>query len=148
MSMPRSFTYPVRLTGARGERGLTATFRDVPEAIAQGEDEAAALAEAADALEEAVAGRMRLGEDIPPASTARRGERLVALPALTASKAALYLSLRAARLSKLGLAKRLGRDEKDVRRMLDPDHASKLEAIEGALRYLGKRLRVTIEDAA
>ena len=37
------------------------TFEDLPEAITQGETIAEALAEAADALEEAIAGRLRRG---------------------------------------------------------------------------------------
>ena len=46
------------------------------------------------------------------------------------------------------LAARLECDEKEVRRMLDPRHPTKLPRIEQALVALGKRLVVSVEDAA
>jgi len=46
------------------------------------------------------------------------------------------------------LARRLGVRETIVRRMLDPDHATKSSRLESALRAVGKRLLVAIDDAA
>ena len=122
------------------------TFRDVPEAITQGENLADALEQAADALDEAVADRMRLGDEIPLPSKSNKFSPLVPLPAATALKAALYLTIKEARLSKVALAAQLGYDEKEVRRLLSPDHASKLQRIEDVLQSLGKRIVVSIED--
>ena len=74
---------------------------------------------------------------------------MVPVPAQTAAKAALYLALREAGLSKRQLAARLGCDEKEVRRLLDPRHPSKLPRLQAALVALGKRLTVRLEtDAA
>src|ERR1039457_3158893 len=70
------------------------SFRDVPEAITQGNGERDALWQAADCLEEAIAGRIADGREIPMASRAARGERLTPLPAPMAAKAALYLAIR------------------------------------------------------
>ena len=113
------FTYPARLRpDSTGE--LIVSFRDLPECLTSGADEAEALAEAADALEEAIAGRIDDAERIPVPSARRGGEHHVAVPAGTAAKAALALALRESRLSRVTLAQRLGVDEKAIRRMLDP----------------------------
>jgi antitoxin HicB len=45
------------------------------------------------------------------------------------------------------LARRLRKDEKEIRRILDPRHPTKLPALIAALRALGKRLVVGIEEA-
>ncbi len=70
------------------------------------------------------------------------------LGAQMAAKAHLYLLMREAGITNVNLAKALSRDEKHVRRLLDPDHDSTLESIEAALSVLGKRLRVEMMDAA
>jgi len=65
-----------------------------------------------------------------------------------ALKAALYLAMRDAGLSKVELAERLKVNEKEVRRMLDPRHGTKLPTMEQALAMLGKHLSIEILDAA
>jgi antitoxin HicB len=55
--------------------------------------------------------------------------------------------LREARLSQAALAARLGKDEKEVQRLLDPKHASGISSIEAALRAIGKRLQIVVENA-
>src|SRR3989304_337447 len=57
-----------------------------------------------------------------------------------AAKLAVLESFVAAGISKSELARRLGKDEKEVRRILDPKHPTKLPALTAALRALGKRL--------
>lgn len=128
--------------------GFVVSFRDLPEALTQGEDVADALAQATDCLEEAVAGRIKRGEAVPVPSRPRRGERLVAVPPLMAAKAALHMALREAGISKLALARRLGIDQKDLRRICDPRHRSKIGAIATALCALGKTLVVDVRNAA
>ena len=51
-------------------------------------------------------------------------------------------SKRALGLSRRELARRIGKDEKEVSRIHDPKHATKLPALTAALRVLGKRLGV------
>ncbi len=46
------------------------------------------------------------------------------------------------------LAKKLGYDEKEVRRLLDPHHASKIPRIESALHAVGKELVVGFQSVA
>jgi antitoxin HicB len=146
--MVHELVYPVILTPDEADGGFVVTFPDLPEAITQAEDAAGALHEAADALEEAIAGRIRRGDPIPRPSTTAGSGLYVPVPALTAAKAALCLALRESGLSKSELAARLGCDEKEVRRLLDPRHPSKLPRIERALSALGKSLAVRMVDEA
>ena len=140
------FTYPARLRpDSTGE--LIVSFRDLPECLTSGTSEADALAEAADALEEAIAGRIDDAERIPVPSARRSGEHHVAVPTGTAAKAALALAIRESRLSRVTFAQRLGVDEKAVRRMLDPRHRTAVHRIEAALRMLGQELVIETRAA-
>ena len=141
----QQLSYPATLKADK-TGGYVVTFKDVPEAITQGEDLDDALEQAADALDEAMAGRMRLRDEIPMPSKAGKDTPLVPLPTATALKVALYRTIREAELSNVKVAKRLGYDEKEVRRLLNPDHASKAQRIEEALGLLGKKVVVSIED--
>ena len=144
----RSFSYPATLTRERDAGGYTIRFRDLPEAITRGKDRREALEQAADCLEEAVANRIVMRMEIPPPSSASRNEVSVPVPAPTAAKAALYLAMRDAHISNIALARRLGCDEKEIRRMLDPRHPTKLPRIQDALEILGQRLIVSLEGRA
>ncbi len=104
------FEYPVLLKRA-AEGGYVVTCRDLPALITLGEDKEDALAEAADAMDEAFATLMKLDEPFPPPSQPRRGERLVSPPVETVAKAALYSTLRDANITKVQLATQLGIDE-------------------------------------
>ena len=143
----RNFTYPVSLLPE--DRGhFTVQFADFPEAITSGKNRGEALVKAADCLDEAIAGRIAEGLEIPAPSKAKRGHLLVTLPGSMAAKASLYLTMREQGVTRSELARRLAIDEKEVRRMLDPLHATKLPRIEQALAALGCRLVVSLELAA
>ncbi|MCX7013449.1 MAG: type II toxin-antitoxin system HicB family antitoxin [Candidatus Sumerlaeota bacterium] len=144
----RNFVYPAVLTTDMDAGGFVVTFPDLPEAITQGEDAEHALEQAADCLDEAVANRMAMGLPIPNPSRAKRGQYSVLLPALTAAKAALYSTMQETGIAKAELARRLECDEKEVRRLLDPRHPSKLPRIERAMAALGRRLVLGYEAAA
>ena len=144
----RTFSYPAKLE--RGEKPgiLIVTFRDIPEAITQGLGEKDAVVQAMDCLEEAIAGRIAEGSEIPMASKAARGERLIPLPAPMAAKAALTFGMSEAGMTNTQLARKLGCDEREVRRMLNPRHPTKLPRIREALEVLGLRLVVSVDQAA
>jgi antitoxin HicB len=144
----RTFVYPATFERGDSSEVLVIAFRDIPEAITQGTGEKDALWQAADCLEEAIAGRMADGREIPRASRARRKERMIPVPAPMAAKAALYLAIREAGIANAELARRLGCDEKEVRRMLDPRHPTKLPRIREALELFGKRLVLSLDEAA
>ena len=139
------FVYPATLIPDTQDGGFVVTFVDIPEAITQGDDIPEALQQAVDCLDEAIVGRIRRRADLPEASPVEAGQYPVTLPAHTAAKAALYLALRQTQLTLVELAVRLHCDEKEVRRILDPRHASKLSRMEAALAVLGQQLVVGVQ---
>ena len=142
----RNFTYPATFT-PQDDGSILVKFIDLV-AATDGDDSADAYAQAIDCLEEAIASAILEGGGIPTPSRRAAGQRLVSVPARTAAKAALYLAMRETGSSKAALARRLGCDEKEVRRMIDPRNATKIPRIEQALAALGRRLVVEVRDAA
>lgn len=131
--------------------GVLVTFPDLPEGITGGADEAEAMANAIDALEVTLLTYAADGRDIPPASRrppSAGSYRRIPVSATTAAKLAFIAAFRDAGTTRVALAGKLGKAETEVRRMLDPYHRTKLPAIEAGLRALGKRLVVTVEEAA
>ena len=110
MTTVRTFVYPARFERGDTPGVLVVTFRDLPEAITQGKGLKDANWQAADCLEEAIAGRIARRGEIPTASSAARGERLIPLPAAMAAKAALYLAIGEAGITNVQLARKLGCD--------------------------------------
>ncbi len=141
-----SYAYPVRLMP--DEDTVMVTFPDFPEAGTYGADRAEALAQAADALLGTVATRMTLREDIPRPSRLKRGQVLVPLPTLAAAQVALYQIMRGDGVSMAELARRVRCDFRQVSRLLDINHGSRLDQLDAAFAALGKRLVVEVRDAA
>jgi antitoxin HicB len=140
----RHFTYAIKLTSGKKEGGFVVTCRDFPEAITQGENVEDALSEAADCLDEVIAGRIDDKREIPIPSVSKRGEHAVSVPPSMALKAAVYLSVREAGISNSELARRMQLDEKEARRILDPHHPTRLVRIEAALAALGRRVELSL----
>lgn len=140
--MSRTYAFPATIV-READGVFMARFPDLPEAITFGATEDEAAAEAVDCLREALRARMRDGEDIPPPSEAPGGARTVWAPAETAAKAAVYEAFRERGITRVALADRLGIDESEVRRILDPAHRTKLERLEQAAAALGGRLEVS-----
>ena len=66
------------------------------------------------------------------------------LPIQTALKASVYLAMKESSLSQVQLAKMLKVDEKEVRRILDPHHPTKLPTLERVLNALGQQISLTV----
>jgi antitoxin HicB len=128
--------------------GFTVTFRDVPEAITEGDTREEALLRAEDALASALAMYVAARERLPAASGAQSGEVRVPLSALGMAKAALYDAMREQGVGRAELARRLRWHLPQVNRVLDLRHASKMELVEAALAALGLRLIVDVARAA
>jgi len=84
------FQYAVSLAPAE-EGGFVVSCRDLPQLVTQGEDLESALVEAADAMDEVLTAYMQGELALPTASKARKAEHVVAPPAKTVAKAALYV---------------------------------------------------------
>lgn len=126
--------------------GYIVTFPDVPEAITQGEDRGDAVASGADALGMALRGYLAAGRALPRPQASIGTP--VAVPAEDAMKLALVEAFRESGMSKTELAARLGKAETEARRILDPDHPTKLATMQAALAALGKTVVITVRDAA
>jgi antitoxin HicB len=137
--------YPVILT--KDGNSLIAEFPDVPEAITVGADEANALNWAQDALVVALSSYLDERRDIPKPSKPKAGQHTVALPPLVASKLVIYQIMRDQGVTQAELSARLHCDARQVRRLLDLDHHSRLDLIDAALRALHKRLIIDIKAA-
>src|SRR5712691_8776589 len=124
--------------------GFTLTFRDVPEAITEGDSREEALLRAEDALESALAMYVAVKERLPLASPPQPGEAMVPLSALGMAKAALYEAMREQGVGRAELARRLRWHLPQVSRVLDLRHASKMEQAEAALAAFGLRLIVDV----
>ena len=136
------YAYPFDLE-PQPEGGFTATFPDVPEAITDGNTEAETGARAEDALVTALSFYTDDNKPLPQPSPAQ-GRSVAVVPPLVAAKLALHDAMLAAGLSNVELARRLGLDEKAVRRLRDPLHRSHIGQVEAALRQFGKRLDVDV----
>ena len=123
-------------------------FPDIPEGHTFGEDKEEALMQAVDALETALSLYIDDRRDIPAPSAAKRGMKLITLPALAEAKIALYSTMRADRVGKAELARRLNCHLPQIDRLLDLHHASRLDQLEAAFRALGKQLSVQVQDTA
>ncbi|GHT98530.1 antitoxin HicB [Betaproteobacteria bacterium] len=135
--------YPATFTAAP-EGGYVVTFRDIPEAITQGETEDEALAMAADVLLSAMDFYFDDRRQVPLPSPLRAGERQIALPASVWAKVLLLNELVAARVSNSDLARRLGTRPQEVNRIVDLAHATKIDTLDRALGVLGKRIEISV----
>lgn len=142
--MDFDWTYAVELR-READGSIGAYAEAMPDAIEAGDDEARALHEMAHALDAAIRGRIHFGMDLePPPATSHPTaglHRIAVAPAL-AAKASLYVLWRRSGLSKVGLAERLAVNEKETRRILDPDHPTGLDRLAEAVAVFGHRLTV------
>ena len=139
-------TYPATIKIDEDGRYLV-TFPDVHGAVTDGVSKEEAFNEAQDCLSEAIAAAMVANETLTLPSPRKRGQVLIALPAPLATKALLYSALREQKHSNTWLAAQLDVDEKEVRRMLDPYHATKLPRVSEALQVLGKEMVIGVREA-
>ncbi len=143
----RSYSYRALFEPGERRGTIVVTFPDVPEVGTQGRGEADARAMAEEALGLVLLTYLERGKPLPKPRA--RGRKLVEIAVApdVAAKLAVLEAFKAAGISKSELARRIGKDEKEVRRILDPKHATKLPALTTALRALGKRLVVGVTEA-
>ncbi|MDB5933808.1 MAG: type toxin-antitoxin system HicB family antitoxin [Massilia sp.] len=135
--------YPARLTPAE-EGGFVVTFRDIPEAITQGDDEADSLAMAKDALITAMDFYFEDKRPVPAPSVPEAGEHLIELPPSLASKLLLLNEMVLQNVTASELARRMGTIPQEINRLIDLGHNTKIDRIGQALRALGKRLELGV----
>ncbi len=135
--------YPAKLKPAK-EGGFVVTFRDIPEAITQGESIEDAMIQARDALQTALDFYFDDHREIPAASKARRGERLIELPASVSAKVLLLNEMVRQRVRPADLARRLHTTPQEITRLTDLRHRTRIDSIAAALQALGKQLELRV----
>jgi antitoxin HicB len=143
----RSYIYRALCESGDRRGNIVVTFPDVPEVVTQGRGEADARAMAEEALGLGLLSYLVHGKPLPKPRAKGRNLIDIAVAPDVAAKLAVLESFTAAGISKSELARRIGKDEKEVRRILDPKHPTKLPALTAALRALGKRLVVGVMEA-
>ena len=142
-----SLTYPATLT-SQPDGGFIVDFPDIPWAHTDGDDLQDSLVQAADCLSEALASRIVLAESLPVPSAVGERQYPIDVPLSVAPKVAVYAAMREQALDPAGLAKRLGWAEKRVRQLLDPGLGIRMDEAQTALDALGKRVTLSVDDAA
>jgi antitoxin HicB len=135
--------YPITLERESAGR-VRVSFPDFPGAYAEGDNESEGLRRARHVLASAIGTHIRERRPLPRPSSSS-AQRLP-VPALIEAKIKLYESMRAARVGKADLARRLQWHLPQVDRLFDVMHASRLEQLEAAFAVLGKRLVLDVTD--
>lgn len=135
--------YPAKFTPAK-EGGYVVTFRDIPEAITQGDSLDEAMEMAHDVLVSSMDFYFEDRRAVSAPSAPRRGERLIELHPSIAAKVLLLNELVASGLSNAELARRMHAKPQEVTRLVDLSHTTKIDTIAAALAALGKRLDLSV----
>ena len=136
--------YAVKLT--RFDNSFLVSCRDLHGLNTEGDTVEEALAHAAEAM--ALVLQYCIDERMPfPETTEKkRGEYWIELSPLQSAKAGLYLAMRAGKVRKSDLIRKLNTQAPQVDRLLDLTHKSKLEHVVAALDALGYRVHLTVES--
>ena len=116
----RAYSYRALFEPGDRRGTVVVTFPDVPEAITQGRGEGDARAKAEEALALVLLTYLKRGKPLPKPRAKGRGLVDVAVAPEVAAKLAVLEFFAAARMTKSELARRIGRDEKEVRRISIP----------------------------
>lgn len=134
--------YPATFTPDTEAGGFVVTFRDIPEAITQGDTEAEAHDMAADVLLSAMDFYFEDKRPVPLPSKPQAGELLVALPLSASAKVLLLNEMLAQKIGPSELARRMGTSPQEVNRIIDLSHATKIDRVNEAMEAVGKELDV------
>lgn len=136
--------YPVTLTPDSNGTFLVG-FADFPEANSVGDTVEEALDEAVDALITALEIYFDARRPVPLPSKPKRGQHMVALPALETAKVLLWNEMQRQNLRKADLARMLNVHQPQIDRLFDLRHSSKLDFVEQTALALGRRIAITLQ---
>ena len=144
----RNFVYRARFEPGEKRGVIVVSFPDVPEAITEGRGQADAMRQARESLGLGLLTYPARALPLPKPRARGGGLVAIAVEPAVAAKLAFLDAFRNARISKSEFGRRIGKDEKEVRRLLDPKHPSKVSTLSDALGVLGHRLIVSVEATA
>lgn len=138
--------YPAKFA-PEADGGYTVTFRDIPQAITQGDTLEDAKAAAVDALITAMDFYFEDGRTVPMPSKARKGEQPVSMPASVATKVLLLNAMLEDHKRPVDLARAMNVKPQEVTRIMNVHHATKIDTLAQAFAALGKRLEIKVAHA-
>ena len=136
--------YTIKLKETDGQ--MVATCDAVPGFFTYGDDRADVMEAAVDAMVTCLDSRIRRREPIPRGAK-RRTRNSITLPMQTCAKIAIYQAMRSQGVTKAKLARRMGKEQKQMDRLLDLFRATPMGQIDDAMAALGLRAIITVEAA-
>jgi antitoxin HicB len=136
--------FPVTLTADKDDGGFVVTFKDIPEAITQGNSVEEALVMAKDALETALEFYFEDKRCVPAPSKPKRGQHAIELPASLSAKVWLLNEMVTQNMRPAELARRLNTTPQQVNRLTNLRHTTRIDAIAAALHAMGRQLEVSV----
>lgn len=135
--------YPATFTEDK-DGGFVVTFRDIPEAITQGDTEEEAMAMAEDVLLDSIDWYLEQKKAVPAPSQAQAGDRLVELPVSVTAKVMLLNEMLAQNVRPVDLSRKMGVRSQDVTRILNLRHNTKIDTVSAAFKALGKSIEIRV----
>lgn len=136
--------YPATFTEDKKDGGFVVTFRDIPEAITQGDTEEEAMAMATEVLLDALDWYLEERKAIPAPSAPQPGDRLIELPVSVATKVALLNEMLSQHVRPVDLSRKMGRKSQEITRILNLRHNTKIDTVSEAFKALGKTIELRI----
>ncbi|NKI68201.1 type II toxin-antitoxin system HicB family antitoxin [Collimonas pratensis] len=136
--------YPAAFTPDQEAGGFVVTFRDIREAITQGDTEVEALEMAADGRLTAMDFYFEDKRQVPLPSKAKKGERFIQLPLSVAAKVLLLNEMLEQQIRPTDLALRMDTTKQEVNRPIDLRHTTKIDRISEAMNALGKQIELSV----
>ncbi|MBB3193918.1 type II toxin-antitoxin system HicB family antitoxin [Roseateles terrae] len=143
--MKNRFSFPAKFEPDADTGGYVVTFRDIPEAITQGDSLEDARAMALDALATAMEFYQEEQRAVPEPSALEPGEELVTLPVSMQAKLLLLNEMVAQKIRPADLARAMGIKPQEVTRLLDLGHTTKIDALAAAFTAIGRTLALRVE---
>jgi len=126
--------------------GYTVTFRDIPEAITQGETFDEAREAAQDALITAMDFYFEDNRSVPEASQAQANEEFIELPVSVSAKVMLLNEMVKKKIRPIELAHKMKIKPQEVTRIMSLSHATKIDTLANAFSAVGNRLELRLSN--
>lgn len=139
------FNYPAKFA-READGGFSVTFRDIPEAITQGDTFDEAKLSAVDALVTAMDFYFEDSRQVPTASKKQDGEELIELPTSISTKVLLLNSMIENKVKPVELARSMKIKRQEVNRIMDIHHSTKIDTLAAAFNALGKKLEFHVSS--
>lgn len=126
------------------ENGYVVSFRDIPEALTQGDNYEHAIEMAEDALLTSLDFYFEDKRNVPAPSPRKKADVMIHLPLSAATKVALLNTMLDERISQAWLARKMGITPQQVSRLVNLKHTTKIDTIEAAFKAIGRTLTITV----